>query len=219
MSSPIVIDYYSDVLCVWAWIAQRRLDELNAEWGEKIEVHYHYLNLFANTEQRIGQGWADRNGFAGFSNHVIESAMPYPDAVVHERIWLDVRPKSSLNAHLLLKAIELVEGREASARYSYRLRQQFFEENQDIGDLDLLLNLAKNCGFSQAAVDRAIKSGDAAAQLARDYQLAQEQRIQGSPSWVMNNGRQTLYGNVGYRLLSANIRELLDKQVTEASWC
>ena len=25
---PIVIDYYTDVLCVWAWIAQRRIDEL-----------------------------------------------------------------------------------------------------------------------------------------------------------------------------------------------
>jgi predicted DsbA family dithiol-disulfide isomerase len=28
MKKPLVIDYYSDILCVWAWIAQRRIEEL-----------------------------------------------------------------------------------------------------------------------------------------------------------------------------------------------
>ena len=33
--SPALIDYYTDVLCVWAWIAQPRLDELQRQWGKK----------------------------------------------------------------------------------------------------------------------------------------------------------------------------------------
>ena len=36
MSSPLIIDYYTDVLCVWAWIAQRRVDELKEQWGDKV---------------------------------------------------------------------------------------------------------------------------------------------------------------------------------------
>lgn len=28
MKKPLVIDYYSDILCVWAWRVQRRIDEL-----------------------------------------------------------------------------------------------------------------------------------------------------------------------------------------------
>ena len=32
-TAPINIDYYTDVLCVWAWIAQPRLDELNRQWA------------------------------------------------------------------------------------------------------------------------------------------------------------------------------------------
>ena len=44
--------------------------------------------------------------------------------------------------------------------------------------------------------------------------------IQGSPSFVLNEGRQKLFGNVGFRILDANIQELLRAPQTEqASWC
>ena len=32
MSGSITIDYYTDILCVWAWISQPRLNELNEKW-------------------------------------------------------------------------------------------------------------------------------------------------------------------------------------------
>ncbi len=41
MSKPLSIDYYTDILCVWAWIAQRRIDELNSQLGDIIELRYH----------------------------------------------------------------------------------------------------------------------------------------------------------------------------------
>lgn len=217
--SPLIIDYYTDILCVWAWIAQKRIDELKAQWGDAIRFNYHYLNLFANTEIRIGQGWQERGGFNGFGEHVLESAAPYPDAPVNKEIWQQVRPKSSMNAHLLLKAIEITEGAEASAKYSVRLRQQFFQYNQDIGDRTRLLEFVEQCGFAVAPIETQLNNGAAAAELARDYQLAQELNIKGSPSWLMNNGRQTLYGNVGFRVLNANIREFMEKNDQQASWC
>ncbi len=57
------------------------------------------------------------------------------------------------------------------------------------------------------------------AALLADYRKAGERGIKGSPSWVMNEGRQVLYGNVGYRILNANIEELLRHPDQEASWC
>ena len=57
------------------------------------------------------------------------------------------------------------------------------------------------------------------AALMSDYEGAKELRLKGSPSLVMNNGRQVLYGNVGYRILNANIRALLERPVSEARWC
>jgi hypothetical protein len=35
----------------------------------------------------------------------------------------------------------------------------------------------------------------------------------------MNQGRQILYGHVGYRVLNANIEELLSHPENKASWC
>ena len=44
--------------------------------------------------------------------------------------------------------------------------------------------------------------------------------IEGSPSVVLNAGRQKLYGNVGLRIIEANIQELLRAaDGDQASWC
>jgi hypothetical protein len=44
--------------------------------------------------------------------------------------------------------------------------------------------------------------------------------IEGSPSFVLNEGRQKLYGNIGFRLIEAKIQELLrSPRADEASWC
>jgi len=219
MEKTLIIDYYTDVLCVWAWIAQKRIDELKLQWGDQIEFKFHYLNLFANTEKRIGEGWKTKGGFKGFSKHVQEAAQPYPDAIVNNKIWHEVRPKSSLNAHMLLKAIDLTEGSIAAEKCSVTLRQQFFELNKDIGNMKTLLALIEQHSIAIDPLKRALSNGEAAAALASDYQKAQELGVKGSPSWIMNNGRQTLYGNVGFRVLNANIKEYLENNQHEASWC
>ena len=55
--------------------------------------------------------------------------------------------------------------------------------------------------------------------LSDDQRRAAELGVRGSPTWVLNSGRQILYGNVGYRILNANIEELLKNPAVEASWC
>ena len=55
---------------------------------------------------------------------------------------------------------------------------------------------------------------------AGDYQDADKMRIEGSPSFVLNEGRQKLYGDVGFRIIEANIQELLRAPAgDQASWC
>jgi predicted DsbA family dithiol-disulfide isomerase len=70
------------------------------------------------------------------------------------------------------------------------------------------------------AIEHFMHSGSAFGRLAADYQDAEEMRIEGSPSFVLDEGRQQLYGNIGFRLLEANIQELLRApRSDEASWC
>jgi predicted DsbA family dithiol-disulfide isomerase len=64
-----------------------------------------------------------------------------------------------------------------------------------------------------------IDSGAAYAELSRDFELTKEYNVTVSPTLIFNDGRQRLNGNVGYRAIEANIRELLSNPPNEQSWC
>lgn len=219
MSAPVVIDYYSDILCVWAWIAQRRIDELNVKLSSKIELRYHYLDVFGDASNKIPNQWAERGGYAGFAKHVTDSAAPYPDAPINADIWHKIRPNTSANAHLVLKAIELSYSKEKSIEMALLIRRTFYIDGQDIGQLSLLFSLLETVGIDCVRINKKLNDGSAMASLMADYQQAKALSLKGSPSYIIDNGRQVLYGNVGYRVLLANIEEHLIKPIEEASWC
>jgi predicted DsbA family dithiol-disulfide isomerase len=219
MATPVVIDYYSDILCVWAWIAQRRIEELNDKLSNKIEFRYHYLDVFGDASNKIASQWQEIGGFSGFAHHVHQAALPYPDAAINSELWEKVRPNTSANAHLILKAIELSYGKEKSIELALIIRQAFFIDGQDIGKLNLLLKLVKAEGLDCQPIQKTIDNGSAMASLMADYQQAKTMSLKGSPSYIIDNGRQVLYGNVGYRVLLANIEEQLKAPLNEASWC
>lgn len=50
-------------------------------------------------------------------------------------------------------------------------------------------------------------------------QSARQQHRRGSPIRALREGRQVLFGNVGYRILHANLEELLCTDAGGASWC
>jgi len=219
MSTPLIIDYYSDVLCIWAWISQRRITELKEQWGSKIEIHYHYLNLFGDTNSRMAEQWGSRGGYEGFGQHTIESAAPYDNAPVNKNVWKNIRPLTSANAHVVLKAVELMYSADVSEKLFRLVQKSFFVNCLDIGQLEMVITLAEGVGLDRHKIKSSIDNGKATAALMKDYKNAKDLNIQGSPSWLMNNGRQTLFGNVGYRILNANIKEVLEYPAQEASWC
>ena len=126
MTTPLVVDYYSDVLCVWAWVAQQRIDELEEQWGEKIELRHHYLNLFGDIAARIEDKWHQRGGYGGFAKHVIESAAPYIEVSLNPDIWTKTRPATSANAHLVIKAAGIDGSSATSMRLAVEIRRSFF---------------------------------------------------------------------------------------------
>lgn len=219
MDKPISIDYYTDVLCVWAWIAQRRIDELNEKLVNKIEFKYYYVDIFGDVPTKMNTQWEQKGGYVGFAEHVQKSASIFEDAAINSKIWTEVRPATSGNAHLVLKAIENTYDKNKSIDMASKFRIAFFVDALDIGNLEILFGLVKANGLDQDKINRSIHDGSAMGMLMHDYQKSKQQSIKGSPSYVIDEGRQTLYGNVGYRVLLANIRELLKNPSDEASWC
>jgi hypothetical protein len=58
------LSHFPAVLCVWACAAQIKRDELRRQFGEQIQIEYHFLRLFGDVPARIDAGWGDRGGAA-----------------------------------------------------------------------------------------------------------------------------------------------------------
>ena len=107
-----------------------------------------------------------------------------------------------------------------STRLAWALRKAFFTENHNIARRDVQLSIAESMDLPAAAIDEMLDCGRSHAALHDDMEAQQRYQVTGSPTLVLNEGRQRLYGNVGYRIIEANVRELLhNPQSGEASWC
>jgi len=223
------VTYFSDVLCVWAYVSQVRLDELKLHFGERLTLRLRFIPVFGDTEERIGSGWSDRGGFAGYARHVREICEEFPHIALHRDVWTRVAPRTSGTAHLFLESVALAEvagdlppgadGTSRAEETAWRVRQAFFRDARDVARLDVLLELADELGLPRDALVRRIEDGRAAAAMFRDVELRDRYRIEGSPTYVLNRGRQKLYGNLGYKILEANVQEALQRPTDRASWC
>ena len=213
-AAPIVVDYYSDVLCVWAWIAQPRLEELQRQWSDKIVLRHRFVDIFGDAHTKIPSAWGPQDCWQKFHNH---AGGAHQHSSINANVWTKTRPHSSMQTHLVLRAVELAGG--DLPAMALRVRQAFFVEAADISDLQVLLSLAVSMGIDRRDIEDTLHNGSAMARLSSDLRHAKAHGIKGSPTWVLNEGRQVLYGNVGYRILNANIEELAKAPSDEASWC
>jgi predicted DsbA family dithiol-disulfide isomerase len=223
--STVPILYFSDVLCVWAFIAQLRLDAVKAAFGDQVKIEHRFCSVFGDTARKIPTTWRDRGGYDGFNAHLRHSAEAFPEIDLNPDLWLTVRPASSTGVHLFLKAAQIDEAAGGCApggaeALLVALRKAFFEQARDIALWEVQCEVAATVGVDPARVEALIRDGRAYAALSADYQEAETMKVQGSPTFVLNDGRQKLYGNVGYRIIEANIQELLrTPQPDQASWC
>ena len=217
----IEVTYFSDVLCVWAYVSQARMAAVEEKFGDSVRIRHRFCSVFGDTAEKIKLNWKEKGGYEGFNNHLRHVAEKFPHIQVHPDIWLKTRPPSSASPHLFLKAVQLWD-RDSKIfdQVMWAFRSAFFRDCRDISRWDVQCEIAEGLGANIGAIEELIHSGVAFASLAADYQDADKMRIEGSPSLVLNDGRQKLYGNVGFRLIEANIQELFrEPQADDASWC
>lgn len=226
---PVAITYFSDILCVWAYIAQIRLNEVAERFGTDVHVDHKFCSVFGTTADKIARGWMDRGGYEGFNRHLKHVMQQFDHVRIRPDVWLATRPASSESAHLFVKAIQLSEthllddpiaDKTPSAEFAWRLRLAFFQDCRDVSTRQVQNEIAEDVRIPLGPIETNMNSGHAYAALMSDHHDRDRLKIEGSPTFVLNEGRQKLYGNVGYRVIEVNIRELLRTQAAgEMSWC
>ena len=227
-NASVKISYFSDVLCVWAYIAQMRLAELKKKFTNQIEIIPFHITLFGDTQQRIALGWKDKGGYSGFGKHVLDVCDQFPDIEINDQVWRRCQPKTSGTAHLVLKAVQLINNGYDIAGNNYDLvkaiewefRQAFFRDARDISDMNVLYDIVNNHSIDRKSIDKRLNDGSAMSLFCSEMAMKEKYKLEGSPTYLLNNNRQKLYGNVGYKIMEANVAELITNRGQDlASWC
>lgn len=232
MSSAVIVSQFSDLLCVWAYVSQVRVDELRAQFGAQVTVHSRFCAVFSDVETKLVKGWRDRGGVAGYRAHVEHIIGGFDHVTLHADTWSRVVPTTSASAHACVKAVELAvasgECRDPSAEpgsssladaFAWALRLAFFRDGRDVSRLEEQLAVAQTLEIPAASIRRRLEDGSAWARVLHDYEEASAGHVRGSPTFVLNEARQMLYGNVSYGIIVANVHELLRNPGDRASWC
>jgi predicted DsbA family dithiol-disulfide isomerase len=224
MSNEIHINYYSDILCIWAYVSQIRIAELEIEFSEKVDVNYMYFSIFGDAQYKLKSRWEKTGGLKAYNQHVRSIASDFSHIEVHPEIWLKNSPSSSLPAHLYLAATHWLENNQAlepRSAHELRIRFQsaFFQSAQDLSKRGTLDEIVETSGMPLTEIRKCIDDGHAFSQLAHDQHHANEHSIKSSPTMVFNHDRQRLAGNVGYKIIAANVRELIERPSNGLSWC
>ena len=218
------ITHFSDVLCVWAYVSQIRCDELVAQFHDRVSIDYRYMQVFGSVRAKMTAQWSERGGIQGYAAHVHEVASGFEHVSIHPEVWLKTTPESSMPCHLFLCAVRELEVRGnvdpgTQARAAWAVREAFFTECADIAVRSVLLGLGERTGIPAARVEPLLDAGIAHAALSADLADAREHTVRASPTLMLDEDRQRLTGNVGYRVIEANVRELLEKPTGQQSWC
>lgn len=221
---PITIDYFTDILCIWAYIGQVRITELQTEFTNQIKIQPRYFPVFGHTQEKFSTQWANKGGVSAYATHVQKVAEDFSHIQLHADVWLKNSPKSSFPAHLLLSAAKTLEQKEECTTectnyLSESLRHAFFAEAIDISLQKNLLAIVERTSISREKIEHVIHTGEAFATLSLDLKMANELSIKSSPTLIFNDDRQRLTGNIGYKIIQANIKELLNSPNKQQSWC
>jgi predicted DsbA family dithiol-disulfide isomerase len=124
---------------------------------------------------------------------------------------LELKQKSFVsNSRLALEAGEFARGvgPEAFDRFHRALLGAYFEDARDIGDLDVLLDVARGAGLDAESLRRALAEHRYAADVDDWTAWAQQNGIGGTPAFVFNN-RFLMVGAQDYAVFADVARRLL----------
>jgi predicted DsbA family dithiol-disulfide isomerase len=193
----VLVEVWSDIVCPWCYIGKRRLAaamaELDADpsFDTPIEVVYRPYQLDPNappgTATPVAEAYTRKFGgperAAAIIEHVTNVAA---EAGLEFRLDRAVRANTRDAHRLLWYANERGEPG-AQADVKERLLAAYFVEGRNVGDPDVLVDVAAAAGLDGDHVRRFLASDEGVAELHESLAFAQQAGITAVPTYVIDN--------------------------------
>lgn len=185
----IKMDIISDVVCPWCYVGKSYLDralEQRADHPFALEWHPFQLN------PDMPRGGMDRREYMalkfGDKDAVVRVHLPLIEHAKKAGVPLNLdritRTPNSLDAHRLIHWAGL-EGRQTPMVSA--LFRAYWADGRDIGDPDVLADIAGEAGLDRAMIARLLEGdGDRAEIAARDAH-ARSRGVSGVPTFIIDN--------------------------------
>ena len=200
--TPLTIDIVSDVVCPWCYIGKRHVEAAVAKWRPlnpeaHVRIRWHPFQLNPD----LPLTGTDRKGYleAKFGGPQQASEIYARIKVAGRSAGLDLnfdgikKQPNTLAAHALIAYAQSVnvggaaDAAAAADAVVERLFKAYFIDGDFIGDIDVLVAIAVQCGLSADAT-RAVLSGSAALRQVADQDASvRQQGVSGVPFLVFNN--------------------------------
>ena len=189
MPNPVVLEVFTDFVCPWCYLSTPRVEKLRQ--NHDVDVQWTYFPLHPETPL---DGLLLKDLFAG-RNFDLEAAHTRLKLLMDREGLVFNQRSHTYNSRL---AQELAKGFDSDCLRE-ALYKAYFEKGKNIGDVDVLVDVAESCGVPGDTARRALTDRTFKEAVDADWAKARRYGITGVPSFVA--GKQMVVGAQPYEVL------------------
>ena len=213
MSTPVKIDFVSDVACPWCAIGLAALERAMVNIGGDLQVELHFQPFELNPDMGPeGEAIADHLGRKyGLSAEQLAQngeVLRQRGEALGFRFDLQKRDRiyNTFDAHRLLHwAGELGAAQQHALKRA--LLQAYHGEGRNVSDRDTLVAIAADAGLDAGEAKRMLEADTCAAQVREREHFYQQQGIRAVPSVIFND-RHLVQGGQPVEVFEQALRQL-----------
>ncbi|MEU8890347.1 DsbA family oxidoreductase [Streptomyces sp. NPDC048442] len=181
MADPVKIKIWSDYVCPFCMLAEGPLEEAVKDVGVDVEIEWMPFELRPHPQPTLRPE-------DDYLPNIWKSAV-YPMA---RRLGVDITlPDVSPQPHtaLAFEGYQYAAEKGLGAEYNRRMFRAFFQESQDLGEIDVLTTLAGEIGLDEAGFRAALADGSYRAKHQDALREAAAHRVQAVPTILIGDTR------------------------------
>ncbi|MGR3836934.1 MAG: DsbA family oxidoreductase [Cognatishimia sp.] len=189
MTESVKLDVLSDPICPWCYIGKTHLDRALAEEGEHpfvIEWHPFQLNPDMPDEGMDRREYLERKfgGKEGAIKVYSQIAQHAEDAGIEIDFAAIQRTPNTVNAHRLIHWAG-IEGKQNAVVDA--LFAAYFKEGRDIGNVEVLADIADSAGMDASVVTRLMQSDEDLESIRQRDTHSREMGVSSVPTFIVGS--------------------------------
>lgn len=221
MSTPLKIDFVSDVSCPWCVIGLRGLTEALDQLGDQVQAEIHFQPFELNPDmpaegQNITEHITEKYGSSAEQFQANRAMIRERGAELGFAFRTDGQSRiyNTFDAHRLLHWAGL-EGLQYNLKQA--LFKAYFTDQQNPGDHPTLASIAEDVGLDRLRAEQILRSDEYAAEVREQEQLWRSRGVSSVPTIVFND-QYAVSGGQPVEAFVGAIRQIIDEaQATSGS--